>query len=82
MCLSIPGKIISIEGETAVVSMGGSTVEAGLQLLDDVAEGDYVLVHSGFALQRISEEEAQEMLEVIRAMDEAAENGHGQHPPA
>lgn len=75
MCLSIPGKIISIENEIARVSIGGSEVEAGLQLLDDVKVGEYVLVHSGFALQRISEEEAQETLDLIRAMGEMDDVG-------
>lgn len=53
-------------------------MEAGIQLLDEVQEGDYVLVHSGFALQVISEQEAQNMLEVIRELDEVAEEVHSQ----
>lgn len=71
MCLSIPGKIESIDAnnETAIVSIGGSRVEVGLQLLDEVQAGEYVLVHSGFALQRISDEEAEKTLELIREMD-------------
>lgn len=81
MCLSIPGKIISIKDNTAIVSVGGSTVEAGLQLVDDVEIGDYVLVHSGFALQRISDEEAQDMLETIKAMGLSVEDETG-IPPA
>lgn len=76
MCLSIPGKIIDVEGETAVVSVGGSEVEVSLQLLDNVQEGEYVLVHSGFALQRISEKEASNMLDVIRELDEVAVDEH------
>ena len=76
MCLSIPGKIIDVEGEAAVVSVGGSEVEVSLQLLDNVQEGEYVLVHSGFALQRISEKEASNMLEVIRELDEVAVDEH------
>ncbi|MEX2602976.1 MAG: HypC/HybG/HupF family hydrogenase formation chaperone [Gracilimonas sp.] len=78
MCLSIPGKITAIYDDTASISVGGSEVEASLQLLDDVKVGEYVLVHSGFALQRISDEEAQNMLEVIRAMDDMAESEHEQ----
>lgn len=73
MCLSIPGKIVSIDDEIAKVSIGGSEVEASLQLLDDVKVGEYVLVHSGFALERISDEEAQKMLETIRAMGQLDE---------
>lgn len=70
MCLSIPGKIIEINDDIATVSIGGSEVKAGLQLLEEVNLGDYVLVHSGFALQRISDEEAARTLELIREMEE------------
>ncbi len=69
MCLSIPAKIEQIEGETAQVSLGGTKVEANLQLLDDVQVGDYVLVHSGFAIQKLSEEEAQETLEMFKELE-------------
>ncbi len=78
MCLSIPGKIVSIDDDTAKVSIGGSEVEASLQLLDDVNIGEYVLVHSGFALERISDEEAHKMLETIRAMGELDEYENSQ----
>ncbi len=74
MCLSIPGKVISIENDIATVSVGGSKVQAGLQLLDDVKIGDYVLVHSGFALQLISEEEAARTLELIRELEDLADD--------
>jgi len=76
MCLSIPGKIMDLRGEVATVSVGGSEVEVSLQLLDNVQEGEYVLVHSGFALQRISEKDAGYMLDVIREMDEMAGEEH------
>ncbi|MFW6369835.1 MAG: HypC/HybG/HupF family hydrogenase formation chaperone [Bacteroidota bacterium] len=66
MCLSIPGKILSIEGDKAFVSIQGNKVEVSLQLLDDVKVGDYVLVHVGFALEKICDEEAQEMLAVLK----------------
>lgn len=73
MCLSIPGKVISIENEIATVSIGGSEVQAGLQLLENVRLGDYVLVHSGFALQVISEEEAERTLELIRELEDLSD---------
>jgi len=68
MCLSVPGKIISIEGEDALVDVGGTSISIGIQLLDKVKQGDFVLVHSGFALQIISEEDARAQLELVRAM--------------
>ncbi len=70
MCLSIPSKVISINGNKAVVSVGGTEYEASLQLLDDVKINDYVLLHTGFAIQKISEEEAQETLNLIRKLGE------------
>lgn len=73
MCLSIPGKIIEINGEMAKVSVGGSVVNTGLHLIDDARVGDYVLVHTGFALQKISEEEALETLKLIQELENSAE---------
>lgn len=70
MCLSIPAKILSIEGDKARASIGGTVVETGLQLVDDVQVGDYVLLHTGFALQKISEEEAMETIRLIRELEE------------
>lgn len=67
MCLSVPAKVISVEGNTAKASVGGAIVTASLHLVDDVKPGDYVLIHTGFALQKISEEEA---LETIRWIEE------------
>ncbi|MBN2348758.1 MAG: HypC/HybG/HupF family hydrogenase formation chaperone [Bacteroidales bacterium] len=71
MCLAIPAKVIEIHGETAKVSIGGTTVNIGLQMVDDVRIGDYVLVHTGFALQKISEEEAKETLEIIKEYEQS-----------
>lgn len=68
MCLSVPGKVISIENETALVDVGGTSINVGIQLLEEISLGDYVLIHSGFALQRISEEDALAQLELVRAM--------------
>ncbi len=69
MCLSIPAKILSIEGKTARASVGGTIINVGLHMIDDIKEGDYVLVHAGFALQKISDDEAQETLKLIREME-------------
>lgn len=66
MCLSIPAKVEKIEGENALVSVGGTTYNASLQMLDDVVVGDYVLLHTGFAIQKISQEEAEETLQVFQ----------------
>lgn len=68
MCLSVPGKVVSIDGETAKVDVGGVKINIGIQLLEEVKPCDYVLVHSGFALQIISEEDAKAQLELVKAM--------------
>jgi hydrogenase expression/formation protein HypC len=74
MCLSIPARIESIEGNMAVVSAGGALFRAGLHMIEDAAVGDYILLHAGFAIQKISEKEALETLSIIREMDEESGN--------
>ena len=73
MCLSIPSKVISINSDMAIVSVGGTEYEASLQLLTDVKVGDYILLHTGFAIQKISEEEAIETLKVFEEFDDLNE---------
>ncbi len=70
MCLGIPSKIVSIDGDSAIVSVGGTEVEASIELLDDVKVGDFVLLHTGFAIQKISPEEAQETFEILKRLGE------------
>jgi hydrogenase expression/formation protein HypC len=74
MCLSIPAKILSIDGDMANASIGGAIVKTGLHLLDDVKVGDYVLIHTGFALQKISEEEAIETIRIIEELEKDQED--------
>ena len=72
MCLAVPGKVIQIENEKAVVEMSGVRYEADLSLLDDVQVGDSVLLHAGFAIQKLDPEAAAETLEMfeqLRQMD-------------
>jgi hydrogenase expression/formation protein HypC len=71
MCLSIPAKIISIDGSMAEVSAGGTVFKAGLQMIEDARPGDYILLHAGFAIQKISEEEAVETLKLFEEMNNA-----------
>jgi hydrogenase expression/formation protein HypC len=67
MCLSIPAKVLSVDGNVAKASVGGAIINTSLHLVDNVNPGDYILIHTGFALQKISEEEA---LETMRLIDE------------
>jgi hydrogenase expression/formation protein HypC len=67
MCLAVPMKVINIEGETAVAEIDGVRREASLMMLnEDVNVGDYVLIHAGFAISRLDEEEALETLSLMR----------------
>ncbi|RLD52321.1 MAG: hypothetical protein DRJ05_17525 [Bacteroidetes bacterium] len=70
MCLSIPAKVEKIENETATVSVGGTQYEASLQMLDDVHVGDYILMHTGFAIQKLDPEEAEESLKTFQEFEE------------
>ncbi|TVR91497.1 MAG: HypC/HybG/HupF family hydrogenase formation chaperone [Spirochaetaceae bacterium] len=66
MCLGVPGKVVELTGETAKVSIGGVMYDAALAIAEDIEIGDYVLMHAGFVLEKISAAEADETLEVIR----------------
>ncbi len=70
MCLSVPAKIVEINGEMARVAVGETIVNASLQMLDDVEIGDYVLLHTGFALQKISAADAAETLALFEELEE------------
>lgn len=71
MCLSLPARVISVSGDVAEVSVGGAVFSAGLQMVPDVAVGDYILLHAGFAIEKLSEEEALETLRLLKEMDDA-----------
>jgi len=70
MCLGVPGKIVEIYNKDnlkmGVIDFGGVTREACLEYIPESDIGDYVLVHVGFAISKLSEEEAQETLKLIR----------------
>ena len=67
MCLGVPMKVISIEGESAVAETDGVQKEASLMLLgDEVALGDFVIVHAGFAISKLDPVEAEETLKLMR----------------
>ena len=71
MCLGIPGRIEKVEDNTAKVSFGEISVAVSLDLLaEEVAPGDYVIVHAGFALERLDEKEAQKTLDLLREISE------------
>jgi hydrogenase expression/formation protein HypC len=77
MCVAVPGRIVGIDGTTARVDFGGVTREADLVLVPEAKVDDYILMHAGFAIQILNEEEAQETLrlfsELADAIDEASD---------
>ncbi len=62
MCVAIPCKVISTDGFKAVVDAGGAQKEVSAVLLDGISAGDYVLVHAGFAIQKIEKAYAEETI--------------------
>jgi len=72
MCLAIPAQILDLDpdAESAIVSLGGVRKPVSLALVDDAVVGDYVLVHVGYALNKISPEEAERTLALIQAIGE------------
>ena len=73
MCLAVPGRIIEIDGQTARVDFGGITREANLMLIEEASVGEYVLIHAGFAIQRLNAEEAEETLRLYGELAQALE---------
>jgi len=70
MCLAIPAKVVEIEGNMATIEVGGISRQASLMLVPEAEIGDYVLVHAGFAIQRLDEEEALETLRLLAQLGE------------
>ena len=66
MCLAIPSKIVEINDTLGIVDVDGVQREVSLMLIEEPQLGDYVIVHAGFAIQRIDEEAAQESLKALR----------------
>ncbi len=70
MCLAVPMKVVEREGDKGVAELEGVTREVALHFVD-AQVGDYILVHAGFAIQKVDEESALETLELFRSMMEA-----------
>jgi hydrogenase expression/formation protein HypC len=78
MCLGVPGKVVEIQPNPLGMTMGrvnfgGILKDVCLAYVPDVAVGDYVVVHVGFAISQVSEEEAQEVFSYLEQMDELGE---------
>lgn len=75
MCLGVPGRIVSISGVTELdrtgkINFGGVIKEANLAYVPEAQVGDYVIVHVGFAISRLDEQEAEQTFEYLRQINE------------
>lgn len=71
MCLAIPVKVVELrEGDQAMVDVGGVRKEISLALVDGIAVGDYVILHVGFAIQKLDPEEAEKTLALFAELGE------------
>lgn len=70
MCIGVPCQVIEIHDNMATIEIGGIQRKARLDLLDDVAVGNYVIIHAGFAIQKLDAEDALETLRLLKEMAE------------
>lgn len=68
MCLSIPAEVLALRGDEAEVSVNGNRLKISLMVLKNVKPGDFVLIHSGFAIEIIDREEAEKTLKIVMLM--------------
>jgi len=74
MCLAIPARVLSVEGNVATVDLAGTRARARLDALgEEVRVGDWLLIHTGFAIRRLDPEDAQETLRLFEELFSAAE---------
>ncbi len=75
MCLAIPAKVISVDGTSALVTIEEVEYKASLLLLDDVKPGDYIMLHAGFAIEKVDAAEAEETLRLLNELDQFSPEG-------
>ncbi|HZK60675.1 MAG TPA: HypC/HybG/HupF family hydrogenase formation chaperone [Anaerovoracaceae bacterium] len=86
MCLGVPGKIIHIDNSSGIrmakVDFGGVTREACIEAIPDAKEGDYTIIHAGFALNILSEEEALDTLQLLGEISDLNEELYSDGQPS
>lgn len=75
MCLAIPAKVIFVEGTSALVTIEDVEYKASLLLFDDVKPGDYIMLHAGFAIEKVDAAEAEETLRLLNELDQFSPEG-------
>lgn len=86
MCLAVPGRLVSIEGDDPLLRAGrvdfaGVVKQVNLAYVPEAVVGDYVMVHVGFAIAKVDEEEATRVLEYLAEMGDLAELDEAETPP-
>ena len=72
MCLAIPARVVELQdGDRAIVDLAGVRKDISLALVDNVQAGDYVILHVGYALNRLDQDEAEKTLALFAEMDAA-----------
>jgi len=66
MCIAVPMKLVEIKDDMGVVEHSGVQRDVGLMLMDDIQLGDWVLIHAGFAISKLNQEEAEETLSLLK----------------
>lgn len=74
MCLAIPMRVVELKDGAGIAEVGGVRRKVSFALLDNVRVGDYVIIHSGFAIQKLDEDEAEETLRLLRELAGSLEN--------
>jgi hydrogenase expression/formation protein HypC len=75
MCLALPMRVLSIDGELATIAAEGLEQQASLALVPEASVGDWVLVHAGYAINVLAEQEARETLALLAELAEAQSQG-------
>ncbi len=74
MCLAVPVRVLQIDGQKALVELGGLARQTSIMLVPDTQVGDYVLLHAGFAIQKLDEREAEETMRLFAEIAEGMQN--------
>lgn len=68
MCLAVPMKVIEVTGDTCLASSGGLSRKANISFLKNVKKGDYILIHAGFAIEKVKPSEANKTLRALKSL--------------
>ena len=77
MCLAVPAQIVEVSGETATVELSGNRLNVNVSLIEEPALGDHVLVHAGFAITKLSEQELADTLSAFEMLEEVRDEEEG-----